>query len=126
MYNFTSTCSFSTHTSSSNRQCANTSTFSISISRLTTSSPLFSALAEHTAKIEDGGADKNLDTYRDLKGDIDVFRRTEGTAYWIFLRKLCLVFSYILLARSQFPLLDCECYSSSAPTILGYPISIFP
>ena len=26
----------------------------------------------------DGGADKNLDTYRDLKGDIDVFRRTEG------------------------------------------------
>ena len=30
------------------------------------------------ASLRRGGADKNLDTYRDLKGDIDVFRRTEG------------------------------------------------
>ena len=41
-----------------------------------------------------GGADKNLDTYRDLKGDIDVFRRTEGKgAMYLSSDRICYRYS---------------------------------
>ena len=42
----------------------------------------------------DGGADKNLDTYRELKGDIDVFRRTEGKgAMYLSSDRICYRYS---------------------------------
>lgn len=47
-----------------------------------------------TQQKERGGADKNLDPYRNLKGDIDVFRRTEGKgAMYLSSDRICYRYS---------------------------------